>query len=375
VHDEEEIRFLQTLFNRPVAVTYVLFAINCAIFILMELAGGTTVESILLEFGAKSNYEINQGEVWRLVTPIFIHIGLLHLFFNSYALWMVGPQVEKLYGGARFLILYVLSGVGGVVASYWYHPDILSAGASGAIFGLFGVLFAFVIRYRKSIPEPFRRALGKGVFITIAVNLFIGFQIQFIDNSAHIGGLLAGAGLAFIIPYQKPHRATGTAFRVAEAALVVVVAGSFIQVARHYEGPALSIRNVGRGWLGGQPPEGRFVNAVNGARAAFQVSARRFSAAGPAELAEMKSDLGAAIDALQNAESIAPRPDRIARSLLRLLEDQYALVSAVEQQGNVTFELANRAEANLRQFDALMEDLDSWVAEEGRNYGIVGGSR
>src|SRR5688572_8988869 len=147
----------------------------------MEFAGGSANPSTLIGFGAKSNYEINQGEIWRFITPIFIHIGLLHLFFNSYALWVVGPQVEKLYGGARFLILYVLSGVAGVIASYWYRPDVLSAGASGAIFGLFGVLFAFVIRYRNSIPASFRKALGKGIFVTIAVNLFIGFQFPFID--------------------------------------------------------------------------------------------------------------------------------------------------------------------------------------------------
>ena len=376
MHNEEEIRFLQNLYNRPVFVTYVLFAVNCLIFLLMELAGGTsgaTAGPILLGFGAKSNFEMDQGEIWRLVTPIFIHIGFLHMLFNSYALLVVGPQVEKLYGGARFLILYMLSGVAGVIASYFYHPDTLSAGASGAIFGLFGVLLAFVIRYRNSLPASFRRALGKGVFLTIALNLVIGFYASFIDSSAHVGGLITGAALAFIIPYQKPYSPVSSGFRTAEIVLGIIVLGSFVQVARHYEGPALSLSNIGRGWLGSAPESG-FVNGVNGARAAFEASARRLNAAGPNELAEIKAELGKAIDGLENVESLADRPDRITRSLLRLVEDQYQLVTTVEQQGSLNFELANRAESNVRQFDALMQELDNWVAEEGRNYGIVGGT-
>src|SRR5262245_57817063 len=106
----------------------------------MTFAGGATNPATLLAFGMKSNAQIDSGEYWRLITPIFIHIGLLHLMFNSYALWIVGPQVEKLYGGARFLILYMATGVAGVLGSYWQHPNDPSAGASGAIFGLFGAL-------------------------------------------------------------------------------------------------------------------------------------------------------------------------------------------------------------------------------------------
>src|SRR4051812_49971100 len=123
----------------------------------MAFAGGTN-EATLIGFGAKVNSSIDRGEYWRLVTPIFIHIGFLHIAFNSYALWIVGPQVEKLYGGSRFVILYVLTGIAGVAGSYFYHPLSQSAGASGAIFGLFGVLLVFGIRYQKNIPPYFKRA-------------------------------------------------------------------------------------------------------------------------------------------------------------------------------------------------------------------------
>src|SRR6185436_5756473 len=127
---------------------------------------------------------------------------------------MVGPQVERLYGPARFVILYVMTGIAGVYGSYHYKPLFISAGASGAIFGLFGVLLVFGIRYRNSIPPFFQRAVGTGVLPVIAINLFIGFTIKEIDNSAHIAGLLAGAALAALVPFQKPNEETPSVFKL-----------------------------------------------------------------------------------------------------------------------------------------------------------------
>src|SRR4030095_8924793 len=101
---------------------------NIVIFILMTFAGGSENTPTLLAFGAKSNMHIDAGEIWRFVTPIFLHIGLLHLVFNSYALWIVGPQVEKLYGGPRFLLLYLLTGVAGVGARYLDSSFVFSSG-------------------------------------------------------------------------------------------------------------------------------------------------------------------------------------------------------------------------------------------------------
>src|SRR5213075_3591231 len=108
--------------------TYASLILNVMIFLLMAFAGGSTNEPTLMAFGVKDNAEIMRGQWWRFITPMFIHIGMLHLIFNSYALWIVGPQVEKLYGAARFVILYVLTGVAGVCGSYLYHPQSISAG-------------------------------------------------------------------------------------------------------------------------------------------------------------------------------------------------------------------------------------------------------
>src|SRR5438552_5187935 len=236
---EDHLDFLQAIWSRRPTYTYVFFAINIAVFVLMALAGGSGNEPTLMAFGVKSNPAIAQGQWWRFVTPIFIHIGLLHLLFNSYALWIVGPQVEKLYGGARFVILYVLTGVGGVYGSYAYHPNTISAGASGAIFGLFGVLLVFGLRYRNSIPPFFKRAVGTGVLPIIVINLIIGFTIPAIDNSAHIGGLLAGALLALVIPFQKPGDDTPRIFEIMQISVLALVAVCFYAVAKNYDGPRL----------------------------------------------------------------------------------------------------------------------------------------
>src|SRR5204862_6216364 len=180
----EHFEFLHAVWTRRTPATKTFLIINIIVFLLMAFAGGSTNQTTLMAFGVKSNPEIAKGQWWRFVTPIFIHIGLLHLLFNSYALWSVGPQVEKLYGGGRFVILYVLTGVAGVYGSYAYHPNTISAGASGAIFGLFGVLLAFGIRYRDTLPPFVKRAVRTGVLPAIVINLIIGFTIPQIDNSA-----------------------------------------------------------------------------------------------------------------------------------------------------------------------------------------------
>ncbi|HZF38966.1 MAG TPA: rhomboid family intramembrane serine protease [Blastocatellia bacterium] len=207
-----EMRYARALFSRATPVTYALLAANVGVFLLMTIvSGGTEDLPTLIAFGAKTNGLLRSGEWFRLITPVFIHAGLLHLLLNSYALWVVGMQVEKLYGSARFLLIYLLSGVGGVAGSYFgqtflHRPDAPSVGASGAIFGLFGVLAVFGFRYRRELPPAIRRAMTAGVLPVIVINLFIGFSIPFIDNSAHIGGLLTGAALTLIIPYIAPGR-------------------------------------------------------------------------------------------------------------------------------------------------------------------------
>ena len=369
---EDHLDFLQAIWSRRPTYTYVFFAINIAVFVLMALAGGSGNEPTLMAFGVKSNPAIAQGQWWRFVTPIFIHIGLLHLFFNSYALWIVGPQVEKLYGGARFVILYVLTGVAGVYGSYAYHPDTISAGASGAIFGGFGVLLVFGIRHRDAIPPFFKRSVGTGVLPVIVINLIIGFTIPAIDNSAHISGLLAGAALAAVVPFQKPGEETNAGFRSMQVALMALIAVCFYQVGIHYDGPRLSVRNLTHGLfqIGTGSSTGEFIDAINTAQKTFESSARQVEAGRPGELTSTRSEISKSIDQLRKAPSLSSRSDQLVADLLGVLQDQYELLQDIERSGTVTFAHSRRLKEISERYDKIMDSFSKWVDSEGPKYGI-----
>jgi rhomboid protease GluP len=136
------------------------------------------------------------------VTPIFLHIGIVHLAFNSYAIYVIGPQIERFFGTARFLCIYILSGAYGVLASFALSPN-LSAGASGAIFGLIGAQAAFFYRYRKAFGWRGQRQFQNTLSV-IVFNLIMTFTAAGIDIWGHIGGLLAGVVLGgYLMPRYK----------------------------------------------------------------------------------------------------------------------------------------------------------------------------
>ena len=168
-------------------LTYTFIGINLVVFILMTLAGGSTNQQVLIDFGAKVNTLIQAGEVWRLLTSTFIHIGVMHLVFNLYALWALGPLSEEGYGHRRFFMIYLLSGLGGSTASFLFSPA-LSAGASGAIFGLLGAL----LYYSYKRPALWKSGLGMNLLVVLMVNFGFGLVQPGIDNFAHLGGLITG---------------------------------------------------------------------------------------------------------------------------------------------------------------------------------------
>ncbi|MBC8162860.1 MAG: rhomboid family intramembrane serine protease [Roseiflexaceae bacterium] len=166
--------------------------------VLLSGSFNPTVEVLFL-LGAKWNESIyRDGEYWRLLTPMFLHGSVLHILFNGYSLFSLGPMVERFFGSARFLGLYFISGLAGSIASYAFSPS-LSVGASGAIFGLVGGLAVFFYVSRKTFGEMARQQLGSLVTVMM-LNLFIGFTPGGnIDNFAHIGGLLGGALLGWLL--------------------------------------------------------------------------------------------------------------------------------------------------------------------------------
>ena len=263
LHERYAMNYARAVLSRPYIFTIVFIVANLFIFMLMWSASGMSSlalwtgfpEEVLREFGAKTNYLIRfDHEWWRFVTPVFIHVNLPHILINMYSLWVIGPWVEKLYGSAKFVVFWVVTGIAGVMASYLTvipnsHPGLISsflikpydhpsAGASGALFGLIGVLFVFGIKYRRELPEGFKRAFGTGMLPVILLNLGIGFLARdFIDNAAHLGGLLSGAAFAAVVSYKRPGASTGVtiAWRVLQLAALLLVLVCFFMAARHID--------------------------------------------------------------------------------------------------------------------------------------------
>lgn len=158
----------------------------------------------LLLMGAKYNSLILDGEVWRLFTAMFLHIGIIHLLFNLFALNFLGPMVEGYFGHWRFAVIYVIGGLFGSLASYAFSP-VPSAGASGAVFGLAGATTVYFLRYRNNFGERGQSML-QSMFAIIGINLVFGFATSGIDNWGHIGGLIGGALVAygFMPNYEQP---------------------------------------------------------------------------------------------------------------------------------------------------------------------------
>lgn len=264
--DRETLRFARAILNRPYKFTIVFLVVNLFIFLLMwessELSSSVLSDAfpaaVLEAYGAKRNLLINSpyNQWWRLIAPMFLHVNLIHLLINMYSLMMVGPFVEKLYGSAKFVVFWILTGIGGLVASYltvrpelatgamarfiFKSQDFPSAGASGALFGLVGVLFVFGIKFRNELPIGFKRAFGTGLLPIIFINLFIGFLgSRFIDNAAHLGGLVSGALLALGVDYQRPgsKRTITNAWRVLQAVVLMLVVLAFYKVVRNFNQP------------------------------------------------------------------------------------------------------------------------------------------
>ena len=255
-------RFARAVLDRPYKFTITFLIANIFIFLLMWDSSGLSgvglsqafPNPVLIAYGAKINELIKVNhEWWRFVAPMFLHVNLLHLLVNMYSLWMIGPFVEKLYGSAKFVVFWVLTGIAGVIASYLtVRPNLAttslsrfifksldepSAGASGALFGLVGVLFVFGIKFRHELPEGFKRAFGTGLLPIILLNLFIGFIGRgFIDNAAHLGGLFAGAALALVVQYRRPGENQGSAlvWRALQILCLGLVVVSFIKVGQHF---------------------------------------------------------------------------------------------------------------------------------------------
>ncbi|GAB2573381.1 rhomboid family intramembrane serine protease [Gracilibacillus alcaliphilus] len=192
---KQEAKKVQHVFRRAKPyITYFLLVINVVLFLLVESQGGSMNPEVLIEFGAKYNIAVLDGEWWRIITSMFLHIGILHLLLNMMALFFIGTLVERMYGNLRFFLIYFLSGIAGGLCSFAFNPSV-GAGASGAIFGLFGALLYFGLKK----PNLFFKTIGANVIFIVILNIIFGFTIPQIDNGAHLGGLVGGFIVAAMV--------------------------------------------------------------------------------------------------------------------------------------------------------------------------------
>jgi rhomboid protease GluP len=181
--------------SRHTPVTVGLVAINTLVFLLTVFAGAEWIVprgNVQVAWGSNFGPFTTDGEWWRLLTSLFIHFGVIHLAFNMWALATFGPLTERLFGSVNYLLIYLVAGVTGSLASISWRPDVNSAGASGAIFGILGALLAAHLRNRKTMPSSVLQPLRTSTLVFVGYALFNGFTTTGIDVAAHLGGLTAG---------------------------------------------------------------------------------------------------------------------------------------------------------------------------------------
>jgi rhomboid protease GluP len=204
-------------------LTFAIAAINVAVFLWAESHGDTTRVPTLLRFGADEQLHVASGEYWRLVTSMFLHIGWVHLAWNTYASVGWCTAVERVLGKGRFLVIYLASGIGGACVSALAHR-VTSAGASGAMFGIVGATLA--IRYRQlgSFHAFTRDRFVRANLVNMAIWTVIGLTAVSMDNFAHGGGLVVGTAAALAATSRRRRAAAWASVGAATLALVVLAA-------------------------------------------------------------------------------------------------------------------------------------------------------
>ena len=188
-----------------------IFLLNLLVFLVTCWLGGTFFGAphtdVLIALGAKDTVRLVQGEWWRFFTPVFIHVGMMHFAFNSLGLCIIGKHIEQVFGKSLFLLVYLGAGIAGNLCSAVFTLGI-SAGASGALFGLLGAGWYLDRRFRQHLQALSGGILrGRSQFtLLVGINILFGFIMPGIDNAAHIGGLLFGIVATMAILHLRPNR-------------------------------------------------------------------------------------------------------------------------------------------------------------------------
>ncbi len=397
VPDGETMRFARAVLSRPYKFTVIFLVANLFVFMLMWNSSGMSFSTfnffpyeVLIAYGAKVNYLVREHyQWWRFITPMFIHINLIHLMVNMYSLWVVGPYVERLYGSAKFVVFWVLTGVAGVVASYltvvppgtglgpvagflFKTADSPSAGASGALFGLVGVLFVFGIKFRHELPEGFKRAFGTGLLPMIMMNLVIGYVGRgLIDNAAHLGGFFAGAGLALLVNYRRPGERSGMAitWQIVQVACIGLVVISFLKTAQHFRDPLppplLEQRNQTELEAQVELPANvtkfvAYADSMNEAQEVFNLALNRGDVTRIDEAAKK----------LDSVPELDPKADELRKKLKDFLISAKTIETTPQDKMRQTEKIEAKRKLNA-EFVDWIKDYGVWLKTTGRTYGLI----
>ncbi|GGE18976.1 hypothetical protein GCM10011571_21120 [Marinithermofilum abyssi] len=182
-------------------VVTALLAVQLLAFVLLTLMGGSTNPQALLRFGALESTLLQAGEWWRLILPLFLHVGLMHLLVNGFMLYLLGPQLEWLYGRRNFLLLFFMTGIMGNLVLSWLSDTFFTAGADASIYGLFGV-YLYLFLFRKGAIDP---ETGTGIFIFVGLNILFNLVFSQSNFIADLGGLASGMMMAGpLLRMRKP---------------------------------------------------------------------------------------------------------------------------------------------------------------------------
>ncbi|HXG67032.1 MAG TPA: rhomboid family intramembrane serine protease [Blastocatellia bacterium] len=336
-----------------------ILTINIILFALMgvvELRSGGGPEAffksasgaVLYDFGGFWTPGVAKGQLWRLVTPIFLHIGIIHLLFNSIALYQIGPQVEETFGSQKFILIYLVTGVVGFIASYPFNLN--GAGASGAIFGLIGLLAVYGWRMRSTAG----RALMRSMLIWAAIGFIYGMAIG-ANNAAHAGGMIAGAALGCFLTDESPARGRAThAWNAAAIACAVLITASFAMAATNYgkfqsfgEMRRLSQRIV---YL-----EEVFIASLNWEKP---------EDGEPRELAARLRSAASDIDRVAHFDS---RSDEIRR---RLVEISTRRAELLDKAGTNSAALVAASASDYDEMNGAIEAFYGWMTEHAKEHGL-----
>ncbi|MGX6429681.1 rhomboid family intramembrane serine protease [Levilactobacillus yonginensis] len=220
-----QIKYRLSRWNQYPFMTVGLIVIMVLVYGAMTVSGGSTNVNVLITYGAKVNALIQQGEWWRLATPMFLHIGFTHILMNMITLYFVGMQIEAAFGHTRFLVMFLVSGIGGNIASFCFS-DSLSAGASTAIFGLFG---AFMMLGESFWQNPVISQLARTFMAFVLMNIAFDVFTPGIDLAGHIGGLAAG----FLVAYTVGVPRIGRVSPVKRTVATIVLIGGLVWLYLH----------------------------------------------------------------------------------------------------------------------------------------------